>query len=70
MGGLTFIPGLAGFKFPLFGAAAIAFLHNRRANLLLLDFHVESMNQEQFNEASGVNRFWAPNDQFGREGQP
>jgi len=53
---------------PIPSGSALAFLHNRRGNLLLADNHVEKMNKKRFDDAQRLKRFWYPTEQTGRTG--
>ena len=72
MGNVSFISGMASPSPPPPGpipsVSALAFLHNRRGNLLLADNHVEKMNKKRFDDAQRLKRFWYPTEQTGRTG--
>ncbi len=48
--------------------SALAFRHDARGHLLMMDSHVETQNKRQFDNAQGRKRFWYPNEQMSRTG--
>lgn len=48
----------------------LAFRHNRREHFLFVDTHAEKLNQLQYTNAASDQRFWYPNDNTTRLGNP
>lgn len=48
----------------------LAFRHNRREHLLMIDNHVERMNLPSYKAALADKRLWLPNDTIGVMGSP
>ena len=57
--------GLVGPGGWLTAAHSLAFHHNNRGHLVMADFHLETMNTNQFSAVAQTKRFWFPNDDTG-----
>jgi prepilin-type processing-associated H-X9-DG protein len=57
--------GLVGPVSWLTAANSLAFRHNNRGHLVMADFHIETMNTNQFSAVAQTKRFWFPNDDTG-----
>lgn len=57
--------GLVGPDGWMGAASSLAFRHNNRGHLVMADFHIETMNKNNFNAVALTKRFWFPNDDMG-----
>lgn len=45
---------------PVYATTNLAFTHNNRGNMAMLDLHVQNMNQQQYGMVAGLKKFWFP----------
>ena len=67
-GGIASSPGSVGMAAAPFNN--LAFRHGKRAHFTFMDGHFERLTRAQYNGAATDIRFWNPNNQTGRDGNP
>ncbi len=55
---------------PAVGASSLAARHRKRGNVMFGDLHIEMFDKKAFDAAARNSRFWAPDDQEPRWGNP
>ena len=52
---------------PIYATTSLSFTHNGRGNVAMLDLHIETKSEVQYNQVVGLKRFWFPTEDLTAE---